>query len=134
MKQSMALVFVLAMVLCACSPGETATPSTLQNDVDNGQGAISSEGFTYTSEDGSLWVTIISPQDGDSFEGSEIAVNGQAPLDTVLTINDGFLYLDQAINFSYPLSLQEGANLIEIIASNSAGTELDILLTVYYEP
>ncbi len=134
MKQGFLVAFVVILSLNACSTAQQ-TATVEENDVvADAQQAGTRESAIYTSDDGSLWVTIVSPQDGDSFAESEIVVNGQAPLDTVLSIGDGIVYLDKNMDFFYPIRLQEGANLIEIIASNGAGVELDILLTVYLEP
>jgi hypothetical protein len=134
MKRRSAVAFVVMMLLCACAVGKTALSSNDQSTVTNTQAAAITEGTIYTSDDGSLWVRILSPQDGDSFDDPAITVSGQAPLDTVLSIGDAILYTDTSTDFSHTLQLQEGANLIEIVASNSAGSELDIILTVYFEP
>ncbi|HQL39938.1 MAG TPA: hypothetical protein PKV95_10715 [Anaerolineaceae bacterium] len=37
-------------------------------------------------------------------------------------------------HFQTILSLDEGANLVEFIASDLQGNELDTILTIYYEP
>jgi hypothetical protein len=134
MKRRIAIAFVVMMLLCACAAGKTVISSNDQSTATDTQNASTMEGTMYTSTDGSLWVRILSPQDGDTFDDPAITVSGQAPLDTVLSIGDAILYTDTGTDFSYPLQLQEGANLIEIVASNSAGAELDIILTVYYEP
>jgi hypothetical protein len=134
MKRGLLAAFVVMLSLCACATAQQTTSVEERSVVADEQQAGIRESATYASDDGSLWVKIVSPQDGDTFAESEIVVNGQAPLDTVLSIGDGIVYLDKSTDFYYPISLQEGANLIEIVASNSAGVEVDIILTVYLEP
>lgn len=73
------------------------------------------------------------------FSGADVEVNtpsytvtGKAPAGTVLTVNDDIALVDQSQAFAVPVGLDEGPNLIQIVASNTAGDEVDFMLTVTY--
>jgi hypothetical protein len=59
---------------------------------------------------------------------------GQAPSGTVVSVNDDFVLVDSNRTFSFELSLQEGPNLIEIVASNSQGQQVSFEWVVIYDP
>jgi hypothetical protein len=59
---------------------------------------------------------------------------GSAPAGAVITVNDDILIVGNDQQFKTTISLDEGPNLIEIIASDDNGNEMPILLTVTYEP
>jgi len=61
-------------------------------------------------------------------------VIGEAPAETILSINDEILLVPADGVFQQMISLEEGANLIEFVASNYAGDEVSLSLIVYYEP
>ena len=61
-------------------------------------------------------------------------VSGFAPAGTVISINDEILIVGDDGQFQAITSLEEGPNLIEIIASDEAGNDASVLLTVTYEP
>ncbi len=77
---------------------------------------------------------LFSPQDGDTVDTPTIKVKGQAPAETVITINDKILVVSADLSFETEVNLEEGPNLIEIVASDLNDNEVDIQLTVNYEP
>ena len=62
-----------------------------------------------------------------------INVTGQAPADTVISVNDDIILVPADGNFSIPVTLDEGPNVLELAASNTGGDEIDLVLTVVYE-
>lgn len=63
---------------------------------------------------------------------SRYFVSGKAPSGTVISINDEIAVVDQSQEFSSWLSLEDGPNLIEIVASDADGNEVSFMLTVTY--
>ncbi len=81
-----------------------------------------------------LWVKILSPLDGAVVDTPQIEVLGSAPADTVITMDDQILIVGADGQFRASLSLDEGPNVIEIVASDAQGHEVTSTLTVTYEP
>jgi hypothetical protein len=78
-------------------------------------------------------VTILSPEDGAVVNTPYVDVNGLAAPDTVLTLNDEILVVDQSGTFSLQLPLVEGPNQIQIVASDLDGNEVELELVVTYD-
>jgi uncharacterized protein YfaP (DUF2135 family) len=87
-----------------------------------------------STEDGALWVKIDEPLDGAVVNTAQIDLKGHAAVGTTISINDDIQYLESSEEFTTKLNLTSGSNLIEIVASDVQGNEVDLYLTVYYEP
>lgn len=87
-----------------------------------------------TPEASGFWLQILAPQDETVANVSQVDVTGSAPAGTVISINDLILIVDSSQQFTTRVPLEEGPNLIEIVASDDNGNELSTLLTVTYEP
>ena len=81
-----------------------------------------------------LYLTVFQPLDETVTDAPQIEVIGMAPPETVVTVNDEILIVGQEQEFKVTVTLEEGPNLIEIIASDIDGNETSQLLTVFYEP
>lgn len=81
-----------------------------------------------------LYLQILSPQDGDTVNTSQVDVIGSAPAGTVISINDDILIVGADGQFKSTVSLDAGPNLIEIVGSDDNGNETPLELTVTYEP
>jgi hypothetical protein len=64
----------------------------------------------------------------------QVDVTGSAPAGAVVSVNDDILLVGDNQQFKTTVSLDEGPNLIEIIASDDKGNETSLILTVIYEP
>lgn len=155
MRSSLTTIFLCALLLMACAPAlaspisvlppstnlpaliistetalpptESIAPSSLPTPVPQTQPYVE-----FTS--GTLWIRLFTPQDGAVVQTPTITVIGQSPADTVISLND-IIYIvpaDQFINI--PVNLEEGPNVLEIVASDVSGNELTYILTVTYEP
>ena len=60
-------------------------------------------------------------------------VGGQAPVETVVSINDEILLVGADESFSLPMTLEEGVTLIELVASSPQGEMIELVLSVVYE-
>jgi len=61
-------------------------------------------------------------------------LEGQAPAGTVVSVNEAILVVGETATFAVEVPLEEGPNLVEVIASSPQGEEVSFLLTVTYEP
>jgi hypothetical protein len=141
------LIFlILILTITACSPTPTVVPlsttfpavipatvapqasiptATIQPPV-----AITNTPAT----SGTLRLQILSPQDEAVLNTPQVEVIGSAPAGAVVSIDDEILVVGVDQQFQTTVSLDEGPNLIEIIASDENGNEMSVLLTVTYEP
>ena len=83
---------------------------------------------------GTIWLQVLSPQDEAVVNTSQVDVIGAAPAGSVVSVNDEILIIGDDQQFKTTLSLDEGPNLIEILASDENGNETSLLLTVTFEP
>lgn len=54
--------------------------------------------------------------------------------DNVVSVGGEVVEVDEDGNFTVVVTLEEGPNVIEVIASNFDGEEVDTLITVIYFP
>ena len=94
----------------------------------------SSPGTVTEYSSGALWLRLFTPQDEQVVTTAQITVDGQAPAETVIGVNDQIAVVGSNQSFSIPVILEEGPNVIEIIASDVYGNEIDLVLTVVYDP
>jgi len=83
---------------------------------------------------GALALQVFSPQDEAVVNTAEVQVTGVTSPGAVLSINDVILIAGADGSFTAAVPLEEGPNLIEIVASDAAGDETSLLLSVTYEP
>ena len=82
---------------------------------------------------GPLTLTIYSPQDQATVSSPTVDLKGKVSEDAVLTVNDE-IYTLKSGEFTQPVSLSEGLNAVQIVASDMAGNEIDLILTITYQP
>ena len=81
-----------------------------------------------------IWLRIITPIDQAVVNTPQIEVAGEAPAGAVISIDDQILIVGADSRFSAMVTLDEGPNLIEIVASDVLGNELTMEIIVIYEP
>ncbi len=82
----------------------------------------------------SLSLQVLSPQDGAVVNTAQVQVSGTASPGDVVSINDDVVLVGADGQFQTTITLTEGPNLIEVIASDDAGNEKTMELTVTYAP
>jgi hypothetical protein len=80
-----------------------------------------------------LTLTIYSPADQSIVSQPSVEIRGEVSMDAVLTINNDTYLLPPGI-FIETVALEEGPNTIQIIASDMNGNEVDLILTITYQP
>ena len=79
-------------------------------------------------------ITVETPRDGETLRFSPVLVIGQTQPDALVSVNDSVGFANAEGRFSLSLPLQEGPNVLEVIASNAAGEQVFVILTVLYQP
>jgi hypothetical protein len=77
---------------------------------------------------------VTSPQDESIVNTPNIVVVGTTSPGAVVSVNGGLANVDAAGAFQLSLALEEGPNIIEVVASDVNGNELYEILSVIYEP
>ena len=113
----LALVVVLA-VGCAGAPTPAPTPTPT---------------VTPTPPVG-LFLEVTEPLDESVVTTSPVRVSGTTIPDVVLSVNGEIVEVDEQGNFTIMVALEEGPNIIEVIASDLEGNEVSKILVIFYIP
>ena len=82
-----------------------------------------------------LTLELLEPSDLEVItEQSRIVLMGSTRVDAIITINDTVVEPDGDGLFSLSVDLEEGPNIIEIVASVASGEQKDLVLVVIYIP
>ena len=120
-------LLILALCLSACAGAAAGSGTAVP-------AAQSSEAAPLMLTAGQLTVTIASPENEAVVNAAQVDITGQAPPETVISIDDVIAVVDGSGQFSIPVPLQEGPNELDIVASDPAGNEASARLVVTYEP
>jgi hypothetical protein len=114
-------------------PDSSMTTNT--QPIENNQPIVNNQPTATSSApiDGPLSVVIESPADDITVTESPLEISGQADPGTVISINDEILLVQEDRRFSVQITLVEGINLIEIIASDLDENQEAFYLTVELE-
>lgn len=130
-KVFLALLIFLGSTLfiTACN---SSTPNTSTQPFITPTGMLVEASKTAQSfSSGTLTLVLISPQDNSEVSVPQVELLGSISENAVLSINDQ-IYLLDAGNFSQQIPLEAGANVLQIVVSDDAGNEIDLVLTVTY--
>jgi hypothetical protein len=129
------LVLVVCLSLAGCGGGTGRGTPTPEFDLPAGSPVPGVPPAAETPvPSGNLTLQILAPQDGDSVNTKEIQVRGMTAAGAVVSVNDNVLIAGADGSFETQVTLEEGPNLIEVIASDEAGNETSLDLAVTYEP
>ena len=96
-------------------------PTTVENPIDD------------PTED--LFLEIITPEEDVSFVGDPIfMVSARTRLDAAVSVNDDLVDLNEEGLLEALVVLEEGPNIIEVVASVDTGEEVSAVLTIFYLP
>jgi len=122
MKQYLGLLaFTLGFGLAACG-GPTPVP------------AASPPAGEAIVVPGKPQVIILSPPEDAVVNAPQVEIIGQTTSDAVLTFNDEIVIAGPDGAFMVTVPLDEGPNLVQMVASDAEGNETTFELTVTYEP
>ena len=149
MKNRAIIVPALILLFASCSPtpattpflptiianSPTAMPATpIPQEINSTAIIPATPTVLSVSTSAAVWLQVLSPQDEDTVNTPQVDVIGSAPAGTVISINDDILIVGADAKFKSTQILDEGLNLIEIVASDDSGNETSLELTVTYEP
>ncbi len=77
---------------------------------------------------------VFDPADESVVNRALLVVRGQTAVGAVVSVNATLATVDATGAFSAPITLEEGANLIEVVASDYAGNVLTQEILVVFEP
>jgi len=77
-----------------------------------------------------FYLTVTQPADGSIVDVGKIEVRGHTSPGAVVSVNDEIAMADTQGIFTVTINLEEGPNIIEVIASNEEGEGAGINLTV----
>ena len=82
-----------------------------------------------------FFLEIVSPEGDTIFvESPTTVISGLTSVDAVVSVNDDLVDVDESGQFEALVELEEGPNIIEIVASVAGGEEEFVILTVFYLP
>lgn len=85
--------------------------------------------------DDSFFLEILSPEEDPAFvEEPAFVVLGRTRVDAAVSVNDQLVDVDADGILEAVVDLEEGPNVIEVVASTGAGAEESAVLTVFYLP
>ena len=115
------------------SPGSTGNGSAGGNTTAappaNGQ-----PGATQAPGGVPLTLQVTSPQDGAVVNTAQVVITGTSTPGAVVTVDQDIIVVGADGQFQSTVSLDQGPNIIEIVASDDLGNEKTIDLTIDYEP
>ncbi len=119
MCKHLIILTLFLLLVASCSPTPTLAPaSPIPSAVE---------------PTGSLSLQVLSPQDEAVVNTPHVDVIGSAPAGAVVSVNEEILIVGSDGQFKTTVTLEEGPNLIEVIASDINGNESSLFLTVTYE-
>ena len=84
---------------------------------------------------GDFFLAIEEPEEIESIVAeASVTVVGRTRIDAVVSVGDIFAEVDENGRFRVLVALEEGPNIIEVVASVEAGDELVEILVVIYSP
>ncbi len=144
---------LLALTLIACSSGDgdggggdapdptdaapqaTLIPANTVSPNPTQPPATETPAPTVVATEGDLFLQLISPPETEVFtDTGTLAVVGRTRVDAVVTINDTVVEPDIDGEFSLDVPLEEGPNIIEVVASVASGEQMDLVLVAIYLP
>ena len=123
MKKRLILgIFVIALIGALLGVGCESKSSNSNNNNTNNNGTTS------------VALEVTEPQDEITVNTSTVQVKGVTTADATVSVNGSLVDVGADGKFSTAVSLEQGPNSIEVVASDSQGNENSQVLTVIYAP
>ncbi len=81
-----------------------------------------------------FFLEVAAPEDESTIAAPSVEVKGRTVPDAVVSVNGELATVEADGSFTLSLSLEEGPNVIEVVASDFQGNEAARVLTVIYVP
>jgi len=114
------LIMVLFLVLiAACAPPpEKVTPPPIPEPTPKPE----------------FFLTVTEPADNSIINADKVEVRGRTTPGAVVSVNGELTEVDEEGNFTMIVVLEEGPNIIEVIASDLEGNQESCVLVIIYVP
>ena len=90
---------------------------------------------TPVATEGELFLQLVEPAEAEVFTNvGSMDVVGRTRVDAMVTINDTIVEPNIDGEFSLSMALEEGPNIIEVVASIASGEQMDLVLVAVYVP
>ena len=90
---------------------------------------------TQVATTGELFLQLVEPAEVEVFtDVGSMTVAGRTRVDAIVTINDTMVEPNIDGEFSLDMALEEGPNIIEVVASVASGEQMDLVLVAIYVP
>ena len=127
MRKALLMPFIVALsalLTLACSqPAATATPTAEVTPSD-----------TLTPERQPFLLLIMQPVDQSVVSDNPIPLSGRTVTDAVVSVNGANVPVDDLGVFSTRVILEEGPNIIEVVATDTEGRVLSSIIAVIFRP
>jgi hypothetical protein len=129
---ALAVVAMLSVLLlgCATSPAPATPPVPAHTLVPAPVPVLPPQ--PPAAADTELKLTVTEPPDNSIVGTSEIEIKGITSPGAVISANSEFDTADNQGNFAITVSLDEGPNVVELVASDASGNEVTLSITVSY--
>ena len=77
---------------------------------------------------------VSEPNDQSIVSTSPIPVSGRTSFDAVVSVNGVSVSVDELGIFSTTVALEDGPNIIDIVATDPDGDDLSVIIAVIYRP
>jgi len=89
---------------------------------------------TPTETPDTLFLNVASPANESVVSAKEVEVKGQTTPDAVVTVDSQIAEVDATGGFAVKVTLEEGPNTIELLASDFQGNQVSQVIMVVYVP
>lgn len=117
-------------------PLKSGTNSVYGETTDTaGNKSKETETYTITFDNDKPALSVTSPKDGDHFYGAadrQVTIEGTSEQKAKVTVNDRIVAVENDGSFSYVTTLPEGSTQFKIVATDQAGNETDLTITLNY--
>ncbi|NQW24580.1 MAG: hypothetical protein HQ475_14200 [SAR202 cluster bacterium] len=130
---------LIVVTLVACLGGDGASDETTEPSaaVTTPTQVLATDvpSSTPVATAGELFLQLVAPAETEIFTAvSPMTVTGRTRVDAVVTINDAIVEPDIDGMFTLDVPLEEGPNIIEVVASVASNEQMDLVLVAIYEP
>jgi len=89
----------------------------------------------HSNADGSFFLEVLSPETSEIIVDTDsVTVSGNTTADAVVSVNDSFVGVDLNGYFETVVQLEDGVNMIEVVASLASGEQFDQVIAAIYSP
>ena len=133
MKRILILFIMITIVSIGCQ-GAEVTPSPVPPSSQPSSQPLSQPSTQPSESPAGLFLKVTEPQNETVINANPVRVSGSTLPDVEVSVNGELIDIDEQGSFSVMVELEEGPNIIEVIATDNKGNEDSYILAVIYTP